>query len=111
MIGLIISSVKRFRSLSFSLENCSLGGDVESLFTNVPIEGAVQAALRKLEADPCLANRTTLTPTQIADLLDFVLRSTYFQYDGLIYEQQEGAVMGSPVSAVIANLYMEDFEE
>ena len=51
--------------------------DAESLFTNVPIEGAVQAALRKLEADPCLANRTTLTPTQIADLLDFVLRSTY----------------------------------
>ena len=34
-----------------------------------------------------------------------------FQYDGLIYEQQEGAAMGSPVSAVIANLYMEDFEE
>ena len=33
--------------------------DVESLFTNVPIEGAVQAALRKLEADPCLANCTT----------------------------------------------------
>ena len=85
--------------------------DVESLFTNVPIEGAVQAALRKLEADSCLANRTTLTPTQIVDLLDFVLRSTYFQYDGLIYEQHEGAAMGSPVSAVKANLYMEDFEE
>ena len=78
--------------------------DVESLFTNVPIEDAVQAALRKLEADPCLANRTTLTPAQIADLLDFVLRSTDFQYNGLIYEQQEGAAMGSPVSAVIANL-------
>ena len=89
--------------------------DVESLFTNVPIGQcivfAVHAALRKLEADPCLANGTTLTPTQIADLLDFVLRSTYFQYNGLSYEQQEGAAMGSPVSAVIANLYMEDFEE
>ena len=85
--------------------------DVESLFTNVPLEGALQAALRKLEDDSCLANHTTLTPTQIADLLDFVLRSTYFQYDVLTYEQQEGAAMGSPVSAVIANLYMEDFEE
>jgi len=28
--------------------------DVESLFTNVPIEGAVKAALRKLENDPVL---------------------------------------------------------
>ena len=85
--------------------------DVESLFTNVPIEGAVKAALCKLENDPGLANRTNLTPTQIADLLNFVLRSTYFQYNGSIYEQKDGAAMGSPVSAVIANLYMEEFEE
>ena len=80
--------------------------DEESLF-----EGAVQAALRKLESDPTLADRTTLTPAQIANLLDFVLRSTYFQFNGSIYEQREGAAMGSPVSAVIANLYMETFEE
>jgi len=77
----------------------------------VPIEGAVKAALCKLENDPGLADRTNLTPTQIADLLNFVLRSTYFQYNGSIYEQKDGAAMGSPVSAVIANLYMEEFEE
>ena len=29
----------------------------------------------------------------------------------LIYEQKDGAAMGSPVYAVIANLYMEEFEE
>ena len=85
--------------------------DVESFFTNVPIEGAVKAALCKLENDPGIADRTNLTPTQIADLLNFVLRSTYFQYNGSIYEQKDGAAMGSPVSAVIANLYMEEFEE
>ena len=84
--------------------------DVESLFTNVPIDAAVQAALQKLENDPNLADRTMLTPAQIADLLTFVLRSTYFQYNGPIYEQKDGAAMGSPVSAVIY-LYMESFEE
>lgn len=63
--------------------------DVESLFTNVPIVAAVQAALQKLENDPSLPDRTTLTPTQIAELLNFVLRSTYFQYNGSIYEQQK----------------------
>ena len=71
----------------------------------------MQATLRKLESDPTLADRTTLTPAQIANLLDFVLRCTYFQYNGSIYEQREGAAMRSPVSAVIANLYMESFEE
>ena len=79
---------------------------VASLVTNVPIEGAVQAALQKLENDSDLANRTNLTPTQIANLLNFVLRSTYFQYSGPIYEQKDGAAMGSPVSAVIANIYV-----
>ena len=85
--------------------------DVESLFTNVPIDAAVQAALQRLENDPSHADRTTLTPAQIADFLTFLLRSTYFQYNGSNYEQKDSASMGSPVSAVIANLYMESFEE
>ena len=88
-----------------------LSFDVESLFTNVPIDDAVQAVLQKLENDPGLADRSTLTPAQIADLLTFVKRSTYFQYNRSIYEQKEGAAMGSPFSAFIANLYMENFEE
>ena len=75
--------------------------DVESLFTNVPIEGAVRATLWKLESDLSFPNHTTLTAAQIDDLPNFVLRSTYFQYDGAIYEQ-DGAAMWSPVSAVIA---------
>ena len=75
--------------------------DVESLFTNVPIEGAVRATLWKLESDLSFPNHTTLTAAQIDDLPNFVLRSTYFQYDGAIYEE-DGASMGSPVSAVIA---------
>ena len=84
---------------------------VESLFTNIPIDTGVQPALQKLENDPSLANRTTMTPAQIAELSTFVLRSTYFQYNGSIYEQKDGATMGSPVSSVIANLYRESFEE
>ena len=83
---------------------------VESLLSYVPIEGAVQAALRNLESGTDLANRTTLAPAQIADILNFVSRSTYFQYNGSIYER-DGAARGNPVSAVIANLYMEIFEE
>ena len=39
------------------------------------------------------------------------MKSTYFSYGGRFYEQKEGAAMGSPVSAVVANLYMEFFEE
>lgn len=85
--------------------------DVVSLFTNVPIDVACDAAFLKLSTDATLSERTQLSPAKIVDLLKFVLHSTYFMYNGDFYEQQEGAAMGSPVSAVIANLYMESFEE
>ena len=67
--------------------------DVESLFTNVPIKGTVEAARQKLESDASPADRTTLTPAQIADFTDFVLRSTYLQYNSSIYRQLEGAAI------------------
>ena len=85
--------------------------DVESLLTNVLIEETVEATLHRLNNDPSLQDRTALTPTQIADPLNLVLRFTYFKYNGALYEQQEGAPMGSPISALIADLYMEAFDE
>ena len=56
-------------------------------------------------------DRTSLSPERIADLLEMCLRSTYFSFGGNFYEQKEGVAMGSPVSAVVANPYMEFFEE
>ena len=85
--------------------------DVSSLFTNVPIDEAVQVIRDRLRGDETLVNRTTLSPDRVAELLEACLRSTYFCYGGEFYEQREGAAMGSPVSAVVANLYMEFFEE
>ena len=38
------------------------------------------------------------------------LTSTYFTFQEEFYEQVEGAAMGSPLSPIVANLYMEDFE-
>ncbi|XP_022104795.1 uncharacterized protein LOC110986850 [Acanthaster planci] len=85
--------------------------DVKWLFTNVPIGDACCVALRRLEEDPELPDRPSLSPTKIVSLLKVVLRSTYFLYGGVYYEQTDGTSMGSPVSAVIANLYMEASEE
>ena len=42
---------------------------------------------------------------------EMCLKSMYFSYRGEFFEQLEGAAMGSPVSAVVADLYMEFFEE
>ena len=44
-------------------------------------------------------------------LLEFCLKKTYFSFQGQFNEQVEGAAMGSPVSPIVANLYMEYLEQ
>ena len=85
--------------------------DVVSLFTNVPIREALIIIRRKLRSDKTLHRCTNLTADDIMELLKFLLSTTYFSYNGEIYKQIQGAPMGSPVSVVVSNLYMEDHEE
>ena len=85
--------------------------DVSALFTSVPVEESLILIYEKLAADPSLADRTSLSPQQVTDLLRMCLTTTYFKYDGSFYAQIEGAAMGSPVSPIVANLFMEEYED
>ena len=51
-----------------------------------------------------------MTAGHITSLLEYCLKSTHFVLQGKYYEQLEGAAMGSPLSPIIANIYMEEFE-
>ena len=62
-----------------------------------------------LATDDTLEDRTSIPPEDICQLVELCLRCTYFQFDGELYEQI-GAAMGSPLSPVVANLYMEFIE-
>ena len=44
-------------------------------------------------------------------LLKVVLNNCVFSFQGKFYKQLHGAAMGSPCSPVVANIYMEYFEE
>lgn len=51
-----------------------------------------------------------MTTQQICQLLDLCLNTTYFQYKGNFYMQNHGCALGSPVSRIVADLYMEEVE-
>ena len=85
--------------------------DVTALFTSIPTDEAMTVVRNKLISDQSWKERTTLQEDDILELLDICMNTTYFIYQQEYYQQQHGIAMGSPISPIIANLYMEEFEK
>ena len=92
-------------------EESIISYDVTSLFTSVPIKPVLNIIHQKLTTDQDLKNRTGMTIQHIIKLLEFCLNSTSFVFQGQYYQQMEGAAMGSPLSPIVANIFMEQFEK
>ena len=78
-------------------EDLLISFDVVSLFTMVPIMESIELLSQLFSKD-------------ILDLFRTCLTTSYFLWDGEFYEQTDGVAMGSPLSPVIANFFMEKFE-
>ncbi len=61
--------------------------------------------------DSTLHNRTKLSVDEIIDLVKFCLSNTHFSFRDKVYHQSFGCAMGSPVSALAANIVMEKIED
>ena len=105
------SFVDIIRKTQLHPEDRLISFDVSNLFTQVPIEEALRVVTEKLSMDESLKDGTSIPTSHLVQLIELCLRTTYFQFEDKFYEQSEGAAMGSPLSPVIANLYMEHLEE
>ena len=102
--------IQSIKDIKLQKDECMVSYDVEALFTSVPTKPAIPIIQRKLEEDKDLHLRTTILAKQITSLLEFCLNSTYFTFQGKFYEQVDGTTMGSPISPIVATLFMEDLE-
>ena len=103
--------VEQVRHIKLEPGECLSSYDVSALFTSVPIDPALNIIKDLLDKDTTLKERTIMEVGDIILLLEFCLKNTYFSFQGQFYEQVEGAAMGSPVSPIVANLYMEYLEQ
>lgn len=85
--------------------------DVVSLFTSIPVDLALEITSKRLLNDANLTERTNISVDNILKLLEFVLRNSYFTFEGDHYQQIFGCAMGSPISATLANIVMEHVED
>jgi retron-type reverse transcriptase len=72
--------------------------DIVSLFTKVPIRETMDLLGCHFKEDALALFRHVLT-------------TSYFTFNGQFYGQTDGVAMGSPLSPVIANFYMVDYEK
>ena len=103
--------LENIKDIKLQPDECMMSFDVSALFTSIPIDPAIDIIRKQLEEDQDLKKRTSMTVDHIISLLEFCLKNTYFSFKGRYYEQTEGAAMGSPISPLVANIYMEEFEK
>ena len=103
--------VDQVKNIKLLQDECIISYNVKALFTSVPIELDIKIIQQHLEDDQELQHRTSMSVQHITWLLEICLKNTHFIFQGRFYEQTEGAAMGSPLSPLIANLYMEAFEK
>ncbi|XP_076330861.1 uncharacterized protein LOC143236466 [Tachypleus tridentatus] len=85
--------------------------DITNLFTNVPTSETLHITRKGLLNDNSLPHRTDMKIDAIMELTTICLQSTYFQYNEEFYEQTDGLAMGSPLSPILVDIFMKDFEE
>ena len=77
--------------------------DVESLFTNIPLDECIDQAVRYIKEEN---TDIKLSATELKTLLRFATAQTHFLLKGSFYYQVDGVSMGSPLASVLANLFM-----
>ena len=101
--------VEHIRKVKLELGEVIACYDVMALFTSVPVDPSI-AIVKNFSRTHLLSQRTCMSIPLIITLLEFCLKNTLFLFQGKYYEQVHDTAIGSPISPLITNLFMEDFK-
>lgn len=102
-----IDLIKKLSQFQFQNQNFKLVSfDVANMFPSIPIHNCIQ-----LISDSMDKNHVQIcVKDEILKLLKLCLSQNYFQYDNKFYIQKSGLAMGSPLSPLLSNIFMDNFE-
>ena len=100
--------IANFAGMDIAPEEVMISFDMEALYMSLPIDRVLKYTQRRLESDNTLDERTSLNVKEILQLLEYCLQSTFFSFKGEFYHLTDGVATGSPISSVVANLFMEE---
>ena len=83
--------------------------DIESLFTNIPLEETINICADKLFENNTKVNN--LTKESFRSLLELATLDSFYIFDGKYYRQKDGVAMGFPLGPTLANVFLCHFKE
>jgi retron-type reverse transcriptase len=81
--------------------------DIKDVYVNIPIDTTISITKKLLKdnrVDDQIAN-------ELINILKTLLHQNYFQYDGKFYRPKTGTAMGSPLSSIIAEIFLQQLEQ
>ena len=82
--------------------------DVDSLFTNIPLDKAIDICIDSLYNDN--QNTPKISKDVFRDLLNVATNESFFIFNNKFYKQIECVAMGFPLGATLRNIFMCSFE-
>ena len=81
--------------------------DITNMYANIPVDDTISILERNLKTSKIYSAEVV---DDILKLLKVVLKQNYFTFNGKYYLQTEGLAMGSPLSGLLADVFMNHFE-
>ena len=101
-----VDLAKKLNNLNIPIHSKLVSFDVKNLFTNIPLPDVRKIIIDTLEnknVDPVLGK-------EVLSVFDTCTNQNYFQYKDKFYKQYSGLPMGSPLSPLLAEIFMNNFE-
>jgi len=80
--------------------------DIKDLYINIPIDKTLNIIKTKL-----LQNNNIQITYQMPSLLKGILSQNYFMFQQNIYQPAQGIYMGSPISSLTAEIFLQHYED
>ena len=97
-----VEFIREYKEIETECYMCSY--DIKSLFTNVPLDEVLTICMEQLYK-PDLTP-PTIPPDVLKELLDMATHGVQFSFNEVMFQQDDGVAMGSPLGPILANIFV-----
>jgi len=100
--------IDSIKGIKIDTNNTLITVDIDNMYSNIPRDEALTALKEKLEQSDMFSEEEIV---DILKMVEEIMKQNYFVWEGKIYYDPKGLPMGGPLSALLAEIYLQKFEK